>query len=62
MCNLCNGTHVVHEIQSFGYRTSCCPVCGPVPDEIWQAGIENILADIRNKKEGVTNEIGNHKN
>jgi hypothetical protein len=35
MCQLCNGTHVVHEIDSFSIRTSCCPNCGPESDESW---------------------------
>jgi hydrogenase maturation factor HypF (carbamoyltransferase family) len=43
MCELCNGTHVVHEIDSFSIRTSCCPVCGPVSDVVWLAELEAIL-------------------
>jgi hypothetical protein len=43
MCELCNGTHVVHEFTSFGYRTSCCDKCGPVSDEVWRAELEELL-------------------
>lgn len=42
MCNLCNGTHVVHEIDSFSIRVGCCPVCGPEPVEAWKARLNKI--------------------
>jgi hypothetical protein len=57
MCSLCNGTHVVYEIHSFGYRTSCCPLCGPVPDEVWFARLEAFIEDIRTKKEAISSEL-----
>lgn len=44
MCQVCNGTHVVHENLGYAYRTSCCPVCGPVSDEVWWRELEEILA------------------
>lgn len=50
MCELCNGTHVVHEITSLGYRTSCCPVCGPESDEEWYARINAIRQQIEEIK------------
>jgi hypothetical protein len=51
MCQLCNGTHVVYEVDSLSIRTSCCPQCGPESDEVWKSRIENIIADFRKKKE-----------
>ena len=51
MCQLCNGTHVVYEVDSFSIRTSCCPQCGPESDEVWKARIESIIADFKSKKE-----------
>ena len=43
MCQLCNGTHVIHEISSFGYKTSCCPLCGTESEEVWRQELLNIL-------------------
>jgi hypothetical protein len=43
MCDLCNGTHVVHEITNIGYRTSCCPKCGPEPAEIQNERLTKII-------------------
>jgi ribosomal protein L37E len=41
MCQLCNGTHVVHTTGSFYTQIATCPNCGPVPEQIrmvnWQA-------------------------
>lgn len=31
MCNLCNGTHVIHEVGSFSIVYHNCPNCGPAP-------------------------------
>jgi hypothetical protein len=53
MCEKCNGTHIVHEFSSFGYRTSCCPECGSVSDEEWYAGINSLqvwVEEMRNKE------------
>jgi hypothetical protein len=55
MCELCNGTGVVHDTGSFGYRTSCCPVCGPESDVVWRGKIESFLKEIQMKKEAVLN-------
>jgi hypothetical protein len=57
MCSLCNGTRVVHEVSTYSIRTSCCPVCGPEPDDVWIARMENLLADIKTKKEAAECEL-----
>lgn len=44
MCELCGGTHVIHEIGSFYVRTTYCPICGPEPEDIWNARINRLLA------------------
>jgi len=44
MCEICNGTHVIHEIDSFSIRTSCCPICGPIPDDVWRAEMKALQA------------------
>lgn len=51
MCRLCCGTHVVHEVNSFSIHATTCPVCGPDPDEVWRARLENISTEIKKKKE-----------
>jgi hypothetical protein len=50
MCEKCNGTHVVHEFMSFGYRTSCCPLCGPVSDEEWFSRLQAIKEKVSQRK------------
>jgi hypothetical protein len=50
MCKLCNGTHVIHEFTSFGYRTSCCPVCGPEPEEIQNSRLDKLFACMNDTK------------
>lgn len=45
MCNLCNGTHVVHELDSIYTGFYTCPVCGPEPEEAFQAR----MAELREK-------------
>ncbi len=50
-CALCNGTHIVHEIDSFSYRTSCCPECGPEADEKWLERIKSLAALVKEQKE-----------
>ncbi|MBT2722284.1 hypothetical protein [Bacillus sp. ISL-46] len=62
MCNLCNGTHVVHEIDSYSIRTCCCPACGPEPDESWYGRLKAFKersAEMRKKAEE-TYEFANH--
>ncbi|CRK80337.1 hypothetical protein [Neobacillus massiliamazoniensis] len=52
MCQICNGTRKVHEINSFGYRTSCCPECGPMETELWleqQKARKDWIAEMRKK-------------
>jgi hypothetical protein len=44
MCKLCNGTHVVHEVESYSYRFKCCPDCGPEPIEIRNVRLDRIIA------------------
>ncbi|WLR57771.1 hypothetical protein LC048_21075 [Mesobacillus subterraneus] len=40
MCELCNGTHVVH-IESPGVAlVTNCPECGPMPEEQWRAKMD----------------------
>lgn len=61
MCQLCNGTHIIHEVSSYFIRTSCCPECGPESDENWYAGINRILEAIakKGKEEGAFEHTGN---
>lgn len=53
MCDKCQGTHVVHEVGSFGIMVSCCPVCGPISDEEYQARLEKERERLRKAKEEV---------
>ncbi|BDG48802.1 hypothetical protein PspKH34_33630 [Parageobacillus sp. KH3-4] len=46
MCKLCNGTHVVHEINSFSVGFAPCPECGPMPEEKFQVWIDDSLKRI----------------
>lgn len=32
MCELCNGSHVMHIQTSYSTKYQDCPVCGPYPD------------------------------
>lgn len=57
MCNLCNGTHVIHEVDSFSIIVSCCPTCGPEPDEIWRARLENVLTRNAEKRGQMSEEV-----
>ena len=57
MCQLCKGTHVIHEVSSYSIRTSCCPECGAESDEIWRSRLEALISDIRSKKEAVASEF-----
>jgi hypothetical protein len=43
MCQLCNGTHVVHELGSFSVGFAPCPECGPMPEEKFKARMDAIL-------------------
>ena len=55
MCELCNGTNVVHELLTIGYRTGCCPVCGPEPDEKWYSRLNTFkdkVTEMKGKMEG----------
>ncbi|AIE59088.1 hypothetical protein [Bacillus methanolicus] len=42
MCNLCGGTHVVHEINSFSIGFTTCPECGPEPKEQFRARMDEL--------------------
>jgi 5,10-methylenetetrahydrofolate reductase len=42
MCDLCYGTHVVHEIDSFSIGFATCPECGPEPEEQFQARMDEL--------------------
>ncbi|MFE8697945.1 hypothetical protein ACFYKT_16510 [Cytobacillus sp. FJAT-53684] len=42
MCQLCNGTHVVHDEGDYCTIYHCCPNCGPIPDEQWLARIQAV--------------------
>lgn len=57
MCKLCQGTHVVHDIDGFSVGIRCCPNCGPEPKEKQQARIENLRKQIREAR-ARTLEIG----
>ena len=55
MCELCNGTHVVHQFEGYSYRFTCCPVCGPEPAEIQNARLDKLIAwaeEIENVTQG----------
>jgi hydrogenase maturation factor HypF (carbamoyltransferase family) len=47
MCELCNGTHVVHESNNFSVSFCTCPICGPEPEWIFRSR----MADFRRKLE-----------
>lgn len=47
MCDLCKGTHVVHNIGTSAIGFFTCPNCGPMTDEQFKA----YLAEIRQKWE-----------
>ncbi|MCU9614116.1 hypothetical protein OEV98_11145 [Caldibacillus lycopersici] len=34
MCELCNGTHVVHTQDNFTFGFFTCPICGPASEEL----------------------------
>lgn len=51
MCKLCNGTHVVHEVDGLSVGFSCCPTCGPEPKEIQQARMNEIRKKIREARD-----------
>jgi hypothetical protein len=52
MCKLCNGTHVVHEKNSLGYRFSGCPKCRPEEKE--SVGLKKVLAWINEMEKEAT--------
>jgi hypothetical protein len=43
MCELCNGTYVVHEVENYSYKFAGCPVCGPEPTEIRNKRLDKII-------------------
>jgi hydrogenase maturation factor HypF (carbamoyltransferase family) len=51
MCQLCNGTHVVHNDGSYYTLISACPECGPVPEGIQKERIKALRERINAKKE-----------
>jgi hydrogenase maturation factor HypF (carbamoyltransferase family) len=60
MCDICKGTHVVHAVGSYSIQFSCCPVCGPEPDDVWRGNIQTFLQEIERKKEALL--IGHSNN
>jgi hypothetical protein len=51
MCELCNGTYVVHENNSLGSRFSGCPDCGPEPADVQNARLQKLKDRKVKKKE-----------
>ncbi|EIJ79158.1 hypothetical protein PB1_16414 [Bacillus methanolicus PB1] len=42
MCDLCYGTHVVYEIDSFFEYVYTCPNCGPEPEEKFRTRMDDL--------------------
>lgn len=46
MCQLCNGTYVIHIRSSYGIKFETCPICGPVPADEQQAKLIAIYREV----------------
>lgn len=46
MCNLCNGTHTIHEIDSYFIKYHPCPNCGLVDERKLEEKYKRMRAKI----------------
>ncbi|CAG9608024.1 hypothetical protein [Pseudoneobacillus rhizosphaerae] len=58
MCQLCNGTHVVHTTGSFYTKIDSCPNCGPVPEEVRTAKQQVFRKRLEEAKQKIFERVG----
>ncbi len=52
MCQICNGTHVIHEVSNYSIQFNCCPECGPESDEVWYERINKLKFMVAEMRKG----------
>jgi hydrogenase maturation factor HypF (carbamoyltransferase family) len=58
MCQLCNGTHVVHTTGSFHTQIDTCPDCGPVPEKFRFAKKQALRKRLEEARKNMSKNVG----
>lgn len=49
MCDLCNGSHVIHVNYGVGIRFETCPICGQVSQDKQNEELLEIMQELERK-------------